>query len=353
MPRNVAFQLAPTNRPQSAFLAQYSPEDLAQKIASYDPSHWRNADQSLPGVQIQDRFSKLPEALAAAGADFTVAKCPIMGVVSVDHAIEVPRKAAIYRTDNHAALGVAGENYGLVQNVQAFESAGVLAERGEFDIRSIQVIDGGARVRLFGSIGASAIQIPGYSADVLLHYATFEAAHDGIHASLGALETVRVTCLNGNTARSRTNSFRVRHTSRAADRMKEAQATLLTLTKAAEAEVEEFQWMAERPMSLAEYRTFARKLLDEVLGDIENDLEVGSVKKSNRLTDLRELEELFLHGQGNHGVSRYDGYNSVTEWVSARREATRGSLEFAKRYESATTGYNAKYKSVARRMLTR
>ena len=350
-------RLAPRNSTGHVFLAHLTDQEIADHIAGLDRATLdRMAGNYFPGTQIAEHFLSVTETLDIAKANFEVQKFPLMAVMPGEmddepQAVPVPGKVAMVRTDTGHALGVAGENYGVVQNLEAFAAASVLAEDRVFDIRSVQVVNGGSRVRISGLIGASTIDQLGRGPDVLAHFGVFEAAHDGIHSVTGSLETIRLVCLNGMTARTKATSFKVRHTSRSQDRVRLAQESLLSIEQAARAEVDIFAELAQQRMSLKEFRSFAEKLLDDVRGEIDE--EASASKKTRRESAINELDEFFRHGDGNQGVSRYDAYNAITEWVTARKDAAKDAIEFAKRFESATCGYNARIKTRALAMLKR
>ena len=346
---------APRNSTGHAFLAHLTDQEIADHIAGLDRfTLERMAGYYFPGTHIADHFLSVTEALEIANANFEVQKFPLMAVMPGEtepQAVPVPGKVAMVRTDTGHALGVAGENYGIVQNLEAFAAASVLAEDRVFDIRSVQVVNGGSRVRISGLIGASTIDQLGRGPDVLAHFGVFEAAHDGVHSVTGSLETIRLVCLNGMTARTKETSFKVRHTSRSQDRVQMAQESLLSIEQAARAEVDVFAELAQQRMSLKEFRSFAEELLDAVRGEIDE--EASASKKTRRETAINELDEFFRHGAGNKGVSRYDAYNAITEWVTARKDSVKDAIEFAKRFESSTYGYNARIKTRALAMLKR
>jgi len=335
---------------RAAFIAKSGPEALANFTSKFDLNR---VTKSFPGTFIEQRNSSLGDALKIAGADFEVAKAPVLAVLNADLAVEVKGKAALYRTDSNEPLGIAGDTYGIVQNREAFRAAGELAEQGKFDIASIEVVGNGELVRLHGVIGQSAIRdVPGFGPDVIAHYATFEAGHDGWHGHGGALNSIRTWCLNGATVRDRLTSWTGRHTSKASKRNDEAQAFLLQIYTAAEFETLSFQKMAHTRMGTDEYRAFAKQLLKQVLGDIEDE-KATERKIENRKQAIEELETLFTSGVGNFGETRWDAYNSVTEWVTARRENAKDAIDFAKKYQSQIDGHNAKFRAKARALLVK
>ena len=305
---------------------------------------------TLPGTDV-DGATSVAECLKMADADFEVIKRPVICVIDEDTAAEMPGVFATLRADRMEVLGKrwVGKGYEIVQTAEAFATADVLMQRGDFSPTKVSV--NGARVSLHGVIGASAIErIDCDTPDVIAHFATFRTAHDGtlgIEASFGSL---RLECFNGMTSRQMFGAVKVYHTKNAADRMAEATATLLKLNDAAARETKMFQQLARERMSRPAFADFATELLKSIRGEADSER-----KLAKRNAELDELEYLFMDGQGNNGSTLWDGYNSVTEWLDHKldRAGVSDTQRRLKAFESNDHGHGNKVKSRALRMLTR
>ena len=343
------------NSTNSTWLSHLSDQQIADGIDGLTPEkRAQMIRKHFPGKPLPSGLS-VEDALSYGSANFEVVKVPLRPVIPQAEGEFIgeamANRVGLYRSDTWSELGSAGPNYGILQNEEAFAAADLLVGNGEMALEALQVIDGGARIRLSGLVGTSHIDQLGAGPDVLAHYAMFEANHDGIHSTMGRLYTVRLQCFNGMTSAETSGSFSVRHTSKASDRLKEAQAALVNVTTAAIEETALFQKLAQRSMSQAAFLDFANALLDSVRKPLTED--ASDRQRKNRERDIDALVEFFNHGEGNHGVSEYDAYNAVTDWVTPRLEKMKTAVAFQKKFESQATGYHARTKAKALRILTR
>ncbi len=309
----------------------------------------------FPGTDVKGARS-LPEALTIGGADFNVIKRPIMAVIDSETAVAVPGAFATLRDDSMTPLGkrVVGDGYKVIQNPTAFAAAEILIRDGAFHPCAVDVR--GARVSLAGFIGADAVQTLGGGADLIAHFATFSTAHDGTAHVEAALSTLRLACFNGMTSREHVASVKIRHTRNADEKIVEAAQAIFKLRESAVRETLVFQKLARQPMSGADFASFANTLLDDVRGALDDERDgCTSRKRDKREREIDELLGLFARGQGNSGVSAWDGYNSVTEWLD--HKLSRGGVSDLQRrlkaFDSNDNGHGNKVKARALRLLTR
>ncbi len=310
----------------------------------------------FPGTDVKGARS-LSEALAIGGADFNVIKRPIMAVIDSETAVAVPGAFATLRDDSMTPLGkrVVGDGYKVIQNGAAFAAADILIRDGALNPCAVDVR--GARVSLAGFIGADAVHTLQGGADLIAHFATFSTAHDGTAHVEAALSTLRLACFNGMTSREHVASVKIRHTRNAEEKIVEAAQAIFKLREAAVREVATFQKLARQPMNGAEFASFANTLLDSVRGELD-DSEENERKRAKREREIDELIGLFHGSRGtstNHGVSAWDGYNSVTEWLD--HKLARGGVSDIQRrlkaFDSNDNGHGNKVKARALRLLTR
>lgn len=312
----------------------------------------------FPGADVKGARS-LSEALSIGGADFNVIKRPIMAVIDSETAVAVPGAFATLRDDSMTPLGkrVVGEGYKVIQNGAAFAAADVLIRDGAFHPAAVDVR--GARVSLAGFIGADAVQTLSGAPDIIAHFATFSTAHDGTAHVEAALSTLRIACFNGMTSREHVASVKIRHTRNADEKIVEAAQAIFKLRDAAVRETAVFQRLAQTRMNGAEFATFANSLLDDVRGALDDEKDgCTSRKRDKREREVDELLGLFHGSRGtstNHGVSAWDGYNSVTEWLD--HKLARGGVSDIQRrlkaFDSNDNGHGNKVKARALRLLTR
>lgn len=205
--------------------------------------------------QIITDYPTSSEAVQFAGLDYTVEKRPLFTVdksnldtfkdpdaddyfdeVTAD--ILVPDYYANVREDTEDVLGVVGKDYKIVQNIEAFSF---------FD--SIVGGKDGILYETAGALGKGerifiTAKLPDYirvgREDCIEKYIFLTSSHDGYGSITAAFTPLRVVCQNTLNAalKNHTNQIKIRHTSSASQRLKQADH-LLGLTNLLANELEE------------------------------------------------------------------------------------------------------------------
>lgn len=306
-------------------------------------------ERVMPGSNVTGMT--LEAALAKHKADFQVETEPVF-VIRGGQVVQVPGKVATYNGATKGIFGVVSDTYGVVQTLDAFAAPRQLIESGRMELQSLEVKNDGARIRMTGLFGASAFPQLGLdTADILAHYGVIECDHAGMSAIRASLHSIRLRCLNGATSIEIAGRISVRHTVNAEERMHEASKLIFGLEEQAQAEAALLADLAVTPMSLPEFAGFANELLPE-------EEEATERMRENRKKQIDDLIGLFQTGEGNVGRTLYDGFNSVTEWLTPRREqyekAKRGQERaFAGAFDSAYSGHSARIRTRALNLLRR
>ena len=186
---------------------------------------------------IIENYPTSSEAIVHAGLDYVVEKRPLftydnenyMGNPDTDiiiPEIEVPDFYATVRTDTEQVLGVVGKDYNIIQNVDAF---------GFFDS-----IVGGKEGILYETAGALGkgerifitAKLPDYIRvgrnDLIENYLFLTTSHDGYGSITAAFTPIRIVCNNTLNAalKNAVNNIRIRHTTNANERLKQAHRLL-------------------------------------------------------------------------------------------------------------------------------
>ncbi|RZJ87476.1 MAG: DUF945 domain-containing protein [Chryseobacterium sp.] len=185
------------------------------------------------GTIIED-YPTSAEALQFAGLNYTVEKRPLFTLDNVNFdllnaladgiepAVNVSNYFANVRTDTEEVLGVVGKDYQIVQNIEAFSF---------FD--SIVGNDDGIKYETAGALGKGerlfiSAKLPDYIRvgrnDLIEQCLFLTTSHDGFGSITAAFTPVRVVCHNTLNAamRHQQNTIKIRHTSSAAERLKQA-----------------------------------------------------------------------------------------------------------------------------------
>jgi hypothetical protein len=337
------------NSVSSHWLSGMSDDEIRSKCAEVAD---KIVDRVFPGKTVH--ADSLAEALAEAKAAFTVEKHPVLLVHSTAGAEsdtpattamksdpevrcgEFPRHVATVRTDTMAPLGMVGKDYSVVQTADAMKAVAILAERGDVEIRNVELIDGGGRVRVTALLGTTEFPSLSGEPNTLGHFGVFEATHNMSAAASSSVYTLRLECFNGMTSKSLVKTHKLRHTSRAGERVDAfAQETLRDLLGDVEAEKAFFLSLVNRPMSLGDFEDFVTDLL--VDGKVP-DAEKEKSRRTRFENNKRELIEYFVGGNQGAGPTAWGGYNSVTRWIEGKREGIEDAAKAAAKFDSNSNG---------------
>jgi len=199
--------------------------------------------------QIVENHPTSAEAIRYAGLDYFVEKRPLftngfgLGLDGIDTdfalpKIEVPNYFATVRTDNDAVLGVVGKGYEVVQNADAFQFFDAIVGGGS-----------GIKYETAGALGKGerifiTAKLPEYikvgRQDLIEQYLFLTTSHDGGGSITAAFTPIRVVCANTLNAAMKNHSagIKIRHTSSANDRLKQAH-TLMGISHVVSEELEE------------------------------------------------------------------------------------------------------------------
>lgn len=199
--------------------------------------------------QIISDYPTSAEAIKHAGLNYTVEKRPLFTYDTENHTgdpdtdilipeIEVPDFYATVRTDTEQVLGVVGNDYEIVQNVNAFDFFdSIVGGKDGILYETAGALGNGERIFITA-------KLPDYIRigrdDFIEQYLFLTTSHDGYGSITAAFTPVRVVCQNTLNAalRNHSHSIKIRHTASAVDRLKQAHQ-LLGVTNLLANELEE------------------------------------------------------------------------------------------------------------------
>ena len=273
-----------------------------------------------------ERPATAAEAIEAARLDWTVSKVPLEARVQGRH-LPVPRKYAIIRDDltfddlplfrdedsedQSPVLGIVGEQYTPLQNVDAFTFFDPIVGEKAAIYHTAGVIGNGERIWILAKLPDD-IRVAGD--DITEKYLLLSNSHDGNSAVNVKLTPIRVVCQNTLSQALRQGpSISIIHTPSLPARLQQANQ-LLGIVRIHYVKLEEaYQKMAARSVSAAELKTYLREVFPEPK-EPENE------RGKQRAADFRaQAERLFAEGTGNSvpGVNGtlWAAYNGVVEFV--------------------------------------
>lgn len=259
---------------------------------------------SVIGSQGVEATSNFEETLKNADLDWEVNDQKAGGM---DNGIEIPRKKLLFRSDNNEFLGLVGDDYKASCPRAFAKSQFELAEAMGGNVNQIGFLAERSRAFAFINVGEINVKSPQSEVgDPLRAFIYSTDGWDGGTPRKSRLYIERLACLNGQVSRlieasawvSHTQSMEVRAERRWNAFQDEVKNTLGLVT-------EKFEKLAATPMKLDEMQLFAEKLIPG---------------KSSLSVNRRDtITNLFRNGAGNAGVSRWDAYNAVTEYVTHHR----------------------------------
>jgi len=221
----------------------YNEQTQKHSFFSVKEKAWHNLGQIISD------YPTSAEAIKHAGLNYQVEKRPLFTYDTEKYTgdpdtdiiipeIEVPDFYATIRTDTDEVLGVVGNDYEVVQNVNAFDF---------FD-----AIVGGKDGILYETAGALGkgerifitAKLPHYIRigrdDLIEQYLFLTTSHDGYGSITAAFTPIRIVCQNTLNAalNNHSHSIKIRHTASAVDRLKQAHQ-LLGVTNLLSNELEE------------------------------------------------------------------------------------------------------------------
>lgn len=301
---------------------------------------WHKLGKALP------KGASIEEWTAAAGFDFEIKQTPVLYQVT-GTIFPMPDKAVIYRSDTGAALGVASENYKIVQPSQVLDFFSKVADNVGLELETAGVLYGGKRYWAMARVGEPEALL--HPEDRVKGYLLLSSSADGMSATTGKFGTVRVVCNNtlSEALKEKGSSAKQRH-SMEFDPTKFGKELGLRLKDEFQATMALFRDMARTPMSaedmvLATMSTFepeiftaSATMLPEMVGKV---LKKKHVKAVNRLALTHSIIGADLLGENNAAI----WLNAVTEQMDHQG----GAREYDRAAESSLFKKADKVKSAA------
>lgn len=231
----------------------------------------------------------------------------------IDHNFGVQRQ-----TDSKY-LGVVGSSWTPVQNREGFQIVNDVIEQagGTCWIEAAGALDGGARVWVLAHLDTD-MQIAGekYAA-----YLLFCNGHNGRVSVTAACEDVRVVCANTldyglMQAKQTGRVIRIRHTTKAAERIKEAHTILGMRNTRAEELAKQGEWLADQTMDDGEFNNFLETLMPVPEDSDGKPAETMAINRQDKVRSIYFDAENLAPIRG----TVWSGIQSVIEYCDHGRE---------------------------------
>ena len=184
--------------------------------------------------QIVSGYPTSREALEFAGLNYTVEKRPLFTYDSTNFnadketdvvipEVEVPNYFATLRTDTDQILGLVGNDYRIVQNVDAFSFFDSIVQGDGILYETAGALGQGERIFITAKL-TDYIRVGNQEEGLIEKYIFLTTSHDGKGGITAAFTPIRIVCQNtlSMALSNCSNVVKIRHTENAGDRLKQA-----------------------------------------------------------------------------------------------------------------------------------
>jgi phage/plasmid-like protein (TIGR03299 family) len=296
------------------------------------------------GVSVPSEVTSA-EAIKLAGLDWTVETVPVfatqLDATDGPQATMVDGYRAVVRTSDRSALGIVGERYQLIQNVNAFAFFDAVVGESQAIYHTAGSLDSGRKVWMLAKLPGE-IRVAGD--DVTEKHLLLCNSHDGSSALRMFFTSVRVVCQNTLNIAMRAgqgDGFTIRHTASATARIEQARHAL----ELANDSFDDFAAEAEM-LGASRYTDDQMWRLTEVLFPTTLDAPSTRIKKNRE-----KLVDLFENGRAHEPIrgTAWAALQAVTEYVDHHRgtRSATPALRAEARLTSAWFGSGAQMKQRA------
>ncbi len=281
-----------------------------------------------------DRPETARDAIEEAALDWGVKKRNLF----LDDGAEVPSNYAMVREDNEDVLGIVGERYTPLQNIEAFEFFDSLVSDGLAEYHLAGQSLGGRKVWVLAKFKDDVEVLPD---DLIQKYILLSSSHDGSGSVLACVTPLRVVCDNmlssvlrlSKQARRRgiNNHINIRHTKTITDRVAQASKTLDAVNEVYNELAPIWQEMAQIKLPPVAIQNYFKEVIPDN-PDSENPYKTVAMRT--------EMHQYLKTGRG-HQLKLQDtlwgAYNAVTEYMTHEVSDRKGS-SFDKHMDSVWFG---------------
>ena len=246
-------------------------------------------------------YTNIQDAIQNFGLNFEVEKTPLYTKVG-DEYRQYKGELATRRTDTNKNLGIVGDGYEVVQNLEQFEVFQQFADKGEILFENGGYFGGGKRT-FIQVVLPSTIDINFDRGDITKKYITIASSHDGSLSLQAFLSPVRIIC--GNTFRlaikTGEQKTKIKHTITAGDKLREAINIISGGIRTYEV-FEEFLVDSSKTKEFSDKEV--KKFVDIILPNKGNDKEISTKLKNQRNSLLNTIHS----GIGQPEIKRLSAY---------------------------------------------
>lgn len=239
---------------------------------------------------------------------------------------------AVRREDNNEVMSIVKERYTPIQNREIFEPLSEILKENEAKFIAGGIVQGGRKAWVQAELKTPLVIRTRAGNDIIKNYIIGMIHHDGLGSNAIMPFTTRIVCSNQFTAIKKASAgFSIRHSKTWEQRVNESRIRFNRAMKSNNEFAEVASKMASLDMSENEFENFSSKILPDV-------------KPNKYAPNGRSLEgkrnimlNLFRNGAGNHGATRWDAFNAVTEYFDHYEGSKRLHTAIARGRDVQTT----------------
>lgn len=247
----------------------------------------------------------------------------------------------------HTALGVVGNRYTPIQNLEAFDFLNHIADEAGAKFETAGSLNQGGRVFMTMKFPDSLMLANGV--DVVDNYIMAVNSHDGSSSFTVAVTPIRAVCTN--TVRlalaSAKSKIKLKHTSGATAKVQQARETLGIVFKYQEAFEKEVEQLLSAQFTDTQYKKFVEVLVPEPKGELSKRAENSFQQKREELIALWKAPT-----QSNIAGTKWAAYNAVAEWSDWAKPVRSKDSKDQVRAKNLILGGNEKLKNRAYSLLS-
>lgn len=247
------------------------------------------------------------EAMNAAGRGWSVSQQPALRAKQTGELVKEGYKY-IVRNDTDTVLGIAGDGYSPLQNVEAFQAFQTVLDTGMAKMEVVGSIKGGQCVWALAKIQVDPEEI--VKGDTVASFVALNNWHTGKRAIRFGLTNIREVCANtiaGAENSTASKMLRVLHKGDVQLSVQMAAKALDLAAREFRVTASEYRKMAAKAISASDLRQYVKVVLE-----LE---ESATNKRATNLIDKVSL--LATNGKGQTGdLTVWAGYNAITEHLT-------------------------------------
>tara|TARA_B100001123_G_scaffold227229_1_gene255699 strand:- start:3702 stop:4712 length:1011 start_codon:yes stop_codon:yes gene_type:complete len=250
------------------------------------------------------------DLMETAGFDFEMEKVP----VHTPEGDEVPGNFAIRRQDTKRIFAVMRRRYNPVPLKDMFSPFHDMVQEFGAEYENAGIIDGGKKCWIAARL-PKGFTIEGRPDDKVENRIMALAANDGTKRNAYLSLAHRIVCNNQIQTifqAANQSDWSISHTKNWSDRLEAAQNGFHAALRGSKEFERNANKLNKMQITSDEVRGFANLLLPDPPRKKGEE-----VRETSRLVNRREqIVDLFLEGEGNRGLTRWDAFNGLTEWVN-------------------------------------